>query len=80
MARKSKREIERDVQSLAPETNEEAPVIALERSDGSYVDKDGNPIEDVSECLFSLSPDIWKTWDKTAMDLPADVGADDAEE
>ena len=76
--RRSKREIARDVASLGPEDDEKAPVMALEREDGSYVDSEGNPIHNPSACVFSVPADIWQEWGPDVVPRPEEQGGRDA--
>jgi hypothetical protein len=62
--RPSKREIQRDLEALEGETEEQDPVFALRTEEGEYITTDGRPLENPTDACFVMPPSIWEEWTK----------------
>lgn len=60
--RKSKREIERELETLESESEESNPVFALRTEGGGYMTPEGEPLEDPTKACFTMPPSIWEEW------------------
>ena len=68
----SKRDLQRDVDRLKQQDTT-SPSGAFKTEDGDYVDKDGNPIDDLSSVIFVIPPGVWKQWEADDLDLGINV-------
>ena len=64
----SRRDLKRDVERLKSQ-EDHFTTAAFQLEDGTYVDKDGNPISDWSPVIFVIPPELWQSWGSDKFDL-----------
>jgi len=62
MTRKSRREIEREVQDLSDRDGHAWGPIACEHDDGTLTDRDGEPLPEDADPVLTVSWRVAQTW------------------
>lgn len=63
MTRKTKRDLKTELEAVKEERSDRHSQIVFTTEDGRYVDRDGNPVEELTGIRFVIPPGVWQTWE-----------------